>query len=185
MIRPILLLLTSAILLAACGPTVTTTPSGNSVYRLNNAMQGQVQLRMLDSVNALRSAKGLTAVQLSSALNAAAETHSRDMARQNRPWHFGSDGSSPVARVVRAGYQKGLLGENISESFETETQTLAAWMQQPDTANVVLNPAAEDLGIAFYQQDNGKIWWTMVMGGGGAAQPYAPVPMANTAPPAS
>ena len=46
------------------------------------------------------------------------------MLRQNRPWHFGSDGSSPLERIKRAGYTGKLLGENISESFETELQTL-------------------------------------------------------------
>ncbi|WP_309568130.1 CAP domain-containing protein [Psychromarinibacter sediminicola] len=182
MMRPILLLLTGMILLAGCG---APAPDGSGgVFRLSNSNQGPVQLRMLDSVNALRRAKGLPAVQLDSALNAAALTHSNDMARQNRPWHFGSNGSSPVERVARAGYQKRMLGENISETYETDTETLAAWMKQAATREVILHPDAEDLGFAYHQESTGKVWYTLVMGGGALEVPISPAPPANTAPPA-
>ncbi len=179
MTRAILLLISGIFLLAGCASGTV----GDGSYNLSNGAQGQVQLRMLDSVNALRTANGLSKVALDSALNAASETHSRDMARQNRPWHFGSDGSSPVVRVFRAGYQKRLLGENISETYETETQTLTAWMALPETREVIMNPAAEDMGFAFHRESNGKIWWTLLMGGGGPAPNISPPPPANTAPP--
>ncbi|MEM9971281.1 MAG: CAP domain-containing protein, partial [Pseudomonadota bacterium] len=111
-------------------------------------------------------------VNLSSQLNAAAETHSRDMSVQNRPWHFGSDGSSPIDRVARAGYQGRLLGENISETFETELQTLSAWMESQETRQVILDSRATDIGFAWFQEPSGKIWWTLILGQGraGAAQ---------------
>ncbi|MEJ2018524.1 MAG: CAP domain-containing protein, partial [Maritimibacter sp.] len=97
-------------------------------------------------------------------LTAAAATHSRDMHVQNRPWHFGSDGSSPLDRVQRTGYQGTLLGENISESFETDLETLAAWMAEKDTRDVILDPRARNIGLSWYQESNGKIWWTLVTG---------------------
>ncbi|MEO0568461.1 MAG: CAP domain-containing protein, partial [Pseudomonadota bacterium] len=103
-------------------------------------------------------------VELNSQLNAAAATHSRDMSLQNRPWHFGSDGSSPIDRVKRVGYEGELVGENISETYETELETLAAWMEEPSTRDVILAPDAQDLGFSWLQEDNGKIWWTMVVG---------------------
>ena len=86
------------------------------------------------------------------------------MSTQNRPWHFGSDGSSPIDRVQRVGYTGLLVGENISESYETELQTLAAWMEQPDTRRTILSSNARDLGFSWYQENNGKIWWVMVVG---------------------
>jgi len=175
-----------AILLAGCGaPTTSTTAGGGQggVYRLSNANQGSVQIRMLDGVNALRQARGLGPVKLDSYLNAAAETHARDMSVQNRPWHFSSDGSSPVERAQRAGYSRTLLGENISETYETELETLSAWMQNPTTEATIMNPVAEHMGFAYFQERNGKIWWTMLMGGGPQAMPISPTPPANTAPP--
>lgn len=103
-------------------------------------------------------------MQLNAQLTAAAATHSRDMANQNRPWHFGSDGSSPIDRVQRVGYPGHLIGENISETYETEMETLSAWMDQDDTRRVILDPRATDMGFAWYQDNLGKIWWTMVLG---------------------
>ena len=119
---------------------------------------------MLDSINTLRAARGAPSLALSSELNAAAKTHSRDMSLQNRPWHFGSDGSSPLDRVVRVGYKGRLLGENISETYESELETLSAWMGTPDTRDIILDPRARDMGFAYFQEPSGKIWWTLIIG---------------------
>ena len=86
------------------------------------------------------------------------------MAVQNRPWHFGSDGSSPIDRVRRVGYFGTLLGENISETYETELQTLAAWMELQGTRNVILDPSARNVGLGWFQEEAGKIWWTLTVG---------------------
>lgn len=152
--------------LAACTTAPTLLgPDGKPlprIYRIGNA--AHVQFRMLDAMNALRAASGAAPVQLDSKLNAAAATHSRDMSVQNRPWHFGSDGSSPLERVQRLGYEGTLLGENISETYETELQTLAAWMESPGTRGVILDPEAVNLGFSWHQEPNGKIWWTLITG---------------------
>lgn len=159
-------------ILASC-----TTPSSQpalgsdgkplpKLYRIRNGDTAKIQFRMLDAVNALRSASGAGAVQLNAQLNAAAATHSRDMSVQNRPWHFSSDGSSPIDRAQRAGYPLTMLGEVISETYETELETLAAWMDLPHTRNVILEPRAVDMGFSWFQEKGGKIWWTLVMGGG-------------------
>ncbi len=154
--------------LAACAtPAPRLGPDGQplpQVYRISDRMESEIQFRMLDSVNALRRASGAGALDLNAELNAAAATHSRDMSLQNRPWHFGSDGSSPLDRVQRVGYQGQFLGENISESYETELETLSAWMADPTTRDVILDPAARNLGFSWFQEPSGKIWWTLITG---------------------
>ncbi|MEM1272296.1 MAG: CAP domain-containing protein [Pseudomonadota bacterium] len=140
-----------------------------SVYEISD--DAAVQFRVLDSVNALRQAAGAPALSFSAQLNAAAATHARDMSLQNRPWHFGSDGSSPIDRARRAGYAGTVLGENISETYETEVETLTAWMAAPATRDVITDPAARDLGFAWFQEPTGKIWWTLVTGDGGTSGP--------------
>ncbi|SPF79410.1 CAP domain-containing protein [Pseudoprimorskyibacter insulae] len=165
--------LLSVLLLVLASCTTTTTaptlgPDGKPlprVYRMSARDEGKIQFRMLDSVNSLRTAAGDAPVQLNAQLNAAAATHARDMAVQNRPWHFGSDGSSPIDRVARVGYPGTLLGETISETYETELETLSAWMEEPSTRAILLDANARDMGFAWYQEANGKIWWTLVMGG--------------------
>lgn len=170
MIRIFGLLLSGLMVLAACEsplPEATLGADGKPlprVYKIRGNDTARIQYRMLDSVNALRAAAGVPLVQLNAQLNAAAATHSRDMSIQNRPWHFGSDGSSPIDRVRRVGYPGQLVGETISETYETETETLAAWMEQDTTRTVILSPDARDMGFAWLQEDNGKIWWTLVLG---------------------
>ncbi len=146
-----------------------------TLYRINAGDQNRIEIRMLDAVNALRAEAGVAQLSYNSALNAAAATHARDMSVQNRPWHFGSDGSSPVDRARRVGYGGELKGEAISETYETELQTLAAWMDEPATRGVILSPEARDMGFAWFQEDNGKIWWTLVTGGPASIDSADPV----------
>ncbi|WP_109311327.1 CAP domain-containing protein [Ruegeria sp. AU67] len=171
MTRIITLLFLCFVALVACTPSSTPTYGSDgrplpSVYKIRGNPE-KLQFRMLDSVNALRQAQGLQSVQLNSQLNAAAATHSKDMARQNRPWHFGSDGSSPIDRAQRVGYYGTYLGEAISETYETETETLAAWMQEPGPRAVIMDPKASQMGFSWHQESGGKIWWTLEMGAGG------------------
>ncbi len=169
------LALCGAIALSACGgtaPAVQYGPDGVPIpkmYRIDSGDEAAISYRVLDSVNSLRQARGQAPLQLNAELTAAAATHARDMSVQNRPWHFGSDGSSPLVRAQRAGYQGKLLGENIAETYQTELETVANWMENPNTRDVALNPAATDLGFAWYQETSGKIWWTMVTGQGGGS----------------
>ena len=185
--RRAFLALSSAAAMAAC----TTTPNPGTgtklgpdgkplpqVYRVSKAGSGRVQFRMLDAVNALRKTAGVPEVALNSKLNAAAATHARDMSVQNRPWHFGSDGSSPIDRVRRVGYQGRLVGETISETYETELEPLGAWMQQQDTRNVILDATVQDVGFSWHQEANGKIWWCMVLGASGTGPVPGTTPLA-------
>lgn len=183
MLRRSFLLGFSALALAACeGPQVAVGPDGlplPQVYRIDPQSAGDIQFRMLDGLNSLRQAAGAQPVTMNAQLNAAAATHSRDMSVQNRPWHFGSDGSSPLDRLRRVGYGGQLTGETISETYETELETLAAWMREPNTRSVLLDNAATEMGFAWFQESNGKIWWTLILANGGQR---GVVPQANPVP---
>ncbi|WP_347311762.1 CAP domain-containing protein [Defluviimonas sp. SAOS-178_SWC] len=161
--------LVAVLALAGC---VTTPPQLGpdgrplpKAYIIKPGDESRVTYSMIDSINSLRAAASAAPLSPNPLLTAAAATHSRDMAVQNRPWHFGSDGSSPLLRVQRTGYQGQMLGENISETYETELETLSAWMELADTRAVILDPAARDVGFAWFQEPGGKIWWTLVTGG--------------------
>lgn len=166
--RRYFLLMGAGFVLAACTPTAPTLGADGRplprVYKINPGDERVVSFRLLDSVNTLRSARSLPPLAFDAKLNAAAATHARDMSVQNRPWHFGSDGSSPLLRVQRSGYTGRLVGELISETYETELETLSTWMAQADTRAVIMDPAARAMGFAWFQEPSGKIWWTMVTG---------------------
>jgi len=171
MARLFIICLSALLALSACAAPPPPPPQLGAdgkplprVYQIRDGQEREIRFRMLDSVNALREANGVGPLILDERLTAAAATHSRDMSVQNRPWHFGSDGSSPVDRIRRVGYQGELVGETISETYETELQTLAAWMEEEVTRRVILNPEATRMGFDWLQEPGGKIWWTMVLG---------------------
>ncbi len=166
--RRIALVLLGSSALAACAPTLPQIgPDGQplpKLYRISRGEAQQVPFRALDAVNALRQGAGVAPLTLDSKLNAAAATHSRDMSLQNRPWHFGSDGSSPIDRAQRIGFDGRLLGETISETYETELETVAAWLRDEGPRRVLLDPNGRRMGFAFFQEPNGKIWYTLDVG---------------------
>lgn len=159
----------SLMALAACQPRSlppvapggTALPTGNQI---GEAEAQQIPLRVLQQINTLRGNIAAPPLTLNPQLSAAALSHSRDMSAQNRAWHWGSDGSSPLDRARRAGYFGTVVGENISESYENDIQTLTAWMGVRDTRDVIMDPAATNLGFAWYQEPSGKLWWTLLTG---------------------
>ena len=164
-----LILLCSALALGACAPRAPQLgPDGQPLpvaYKITPAEAAAIGPRVLGEVNSLRAGSNAPPLVLNPQLTAAAEAHARDMAAQNRAWHFGSDGSSPIDRVRRQGYAGRLIGENISETYENDIATLRAWMQTRDTRDVIMDPSALNLGMAWYQEPSGKIWWVLVTGG--------------------
>jgi uncharacterized protein YkwD len=64
--------------------------------------------------------------------------------------------------VARSGFSGQLVGENISESFESDLDTLDAWMQSSETRSIILSQQAGFMGISWYQAEDGKIWWTQI-----------------------
>ncbi|MBU2957039.1 CAP domain-containing protein [Paracoccus sp. 1_MG-2023] len=120
--------------------------------------------RVLQQINTLRGNIGAQPLVPNDQLKTAALAHARDMSAQNRAWHWGSDGSSPLDRAQRAGYQGHLVGENISESYENEIQTLSAWMSTRDTRDVIMDPAATQMGFDWYKEPSGKLWWVLLTG---------------------
>ena len=158
MFRPFLAALVALFALAAC------ESGGGGGLRLTEADRDAIELRHLDAVNAVRAENGLAPVQLSAELNAAAETHARDMSAQQRAWHFGSDLTSPRERAFRAGYRGEIVGENLSEGSDSDLTVLASWLDFSDTRAIILDPAARGLGIGWYQDASGKIWWVELLG---------------------
>jgi uncharacterized protein YkwD len=158
-----------AVTVAACAaPPPQLGPDGKPLPRLYPIKErdvSRVTFSMVDAINELRQAAGAQPLTLNSQLTAAAATHSRDMSVQNRPWNFGSDGSSYIVRAQRAGYTGRPLGEVIRETFEDELTVLAAWMATPKERAIILDPNARDVGFSWFQEPNGKIWWTLVTGG--------------------
>ena len=37
-------------------------------------------------------------------------------------------------------------------------------MSEPTTRRIIMSPEARKMGFSWFQEDNGKIWWTLVIG---------------------
>jgi len=178
MIRFGLVLVSLMFTLSACGELPSSTYDGNtdsgSISRFDS---GAIRLRHLDSINALRVERGSQPLQLSAQLNAAADTHARDMAAQQRAWDYGSDHSSPQARAERSGFRGEVRGENVAETFKGEFLVLQTWLNNPPSRAAIMDPLATHLGYGWYQESNGKLWWVQVMG---QQTPVAPIVTAQS-----
>lgn len=170
------LALVSVLALAACqGPARPQLgPDGKPLpvaYKITPREEAQIAPRLAGQINALRANVGAAPLSENPMLDAAAKAHARDMSAQNRAWHFGSDGSSPLDRIRRQGLSSHLIGENISETYENDITTLNAWMQSRDTRDVIMDPRANEFGIGWYQEPSGKVWWVLLSTGGSVAAP--------------
>lgn len=158
------------VVLGACGPRnlapASMAPPMDPTLAVAPPVDDSAAIagRVLQQINTLRGNIGAAALTPNPQLEAAALAHSRDMSAQNRAWHWGSDGSSPLDRARRQGYAGTVVGENISESYETEIQTLSAWMSTRDTRDVIMDPTATQLGFAWFKEPSGKVWWTLLTG---------------------
>ena len=132
--------------------------------RIENFDSVEIRKRHLDYLNAIRQERGLTNLQISNSLNSSAATHARDIFKQQRDWNFGSDGSSPQKRAEVSGFKGVVTGENVSETYEGEFLVLQVWVKNSFSRSILLNKEATHLGLGWYQQDNGKIWWVQVLG---------------------
>lgn len=158
MIRSLLAALALFALAACESGTTSGTP------RISPAEAGAIRLRHVDAVNAVRSQAGAPPVALSAELDAAADTHARDMSVQGRAWHFGSDLTSPRERAFRAGYRGEVVGENLAEGTDSDLTVLASWLDFADTRAVIVDPTARGIGLGWHQDPSGKIWWVQLLG---------------------
>ena len=103
MIRVLTLLFAAMIGLAACVEQPTTLGTDGKplprLYKISRGDTGKIQFRVLDSVNALRQAAGLSALELDSKLNAAAASSSNS---SNGGSKGSSSSSSPSLTALQA-----------------------------------------------------------------------------------
>ena len=158
------LTLSACVLNPSAAPSVDSSgASKRGTYAVTVKNVDAIRNRGVTEINRIRSAQGLGPVVLDPMLTRAADAHSADISRQNRAWDFGSDGSTPISRIQRAGYHGRLIGELVSQTYETEIKAINHWMQQPEQREILLDPRATAVGFGVMQEDNNKIWWTLTI----------------------
>jgi len=153
------------IILVSCVGTNTDVYNGYSKSGVISSFEvAALKSRHLEMVNALRLENGRSPLKHSISLSAASKTHAFDIARQQRAWNYGSDASSAIDRAKIAGFKGLVLGENVSETYEGEYEVLKVWFQSKIGKEIILDSNATHLGLSWYQDSTGKVWWVQMIG---------------------
>ena len=128
------------------------------------------ELAFLDLINDYRGRHGLGALSLNTALGAAADYHSQDMAENGYFAHTLSDGTDAGQNIYNFGYTGSTWGENILAGTATAQEALVQWQNSPGHDAQMRNPSFQEIGIGRYYDANSPYgwYWTTTFGGGPA-----------------
>ncbi|MCC6750495.1 MAG: CAP domain-containing protein [Deltaproteobacteria bacterium] len=99
-------------------------------------------------------------------IRTAARGHSSDMAEKGYFAHEGLDGSTPMQRMLDAGYNGTAFGENIAAGQRTPEEVVTAWMGSPGHCQNIMHPAFRVTGVGYIAAPASpyKHFWTQNFG---------------------
>lgn len=125
------------------------------------------ECEMLGRINSYRKAKGLKPVSLSRTLGAAAEHHSREMAKYNYFSHTMRNGVSWSTNIVNHGYPSNAYrAEILAAGNGGAYSTLQQWKNSSSHNKIILTSTYNSVGIGrAYNKDSRYGWyWTATFG---------------------
>lgn len=131
------------------------------------ASAATVQEDVITFTNAERAKVGCPALRAHAALNTAAQRHSADMATNNFMGHTGSDGSTMVVRIERAGYRGWTrAAENVAAGHTTAAAVVRGWMNSSGHRANILNCALREIGVGYQYRAGTRYghYWTQNFG---------------------
>lgn len=144
--------------LSGCGgPSAQTAPAdvdgcrGSQLEPDPSALQA-MHAATLCLLNAERTRHGLVTLLEDPSLQAAAESHSRDMARRDYFEHDTPEGIQPWMRITQAGYRAPLVGENLAwgeADMGTPAHAMKLWMHSRGHRENLLDPRYTQVGIGL------------------------------------
>jgi LysM repeat protein len=122
---------------------------------------------LIDAVNNLRAANGLSPLQISSILMSAAQGHSDYQAAIGQVTHTGAGGTSPRDRAAAAGYGGGatfFISENIAGGTDLSVDgVISMWQGDNPHIQTMLGANYQDIG-AGVSVSNGFVYYTIDVG---------------------
>jgi uncharacterized protein YkwD len=139
------------------GVSLTQTgspPSGGGSASCDYTRNAGYVDQVAAAINAERANAGLPALTISSQLAALAQSHAADMACSDRISHSGSDGSTPYARAVAAGYA-GAFNEEIIYGGGGPQAAMIWWMNDKVHRDAILKAKTTEMGVGYAYFSNG------------------------------
>ena len=153
---------------AAPGAPPATEPA--SQITAGDYCPDEQERAFLRRINSYRASRGKPALKLSATLGAAAEHHSRQMARLNYFSHTMAGGMSWQRNARNHGYRfNTLMGENIAAGNSTARATFGQWRTSPDHNQNMLDARYEAIGIGRAYDANSRYGWYWTTDFGGVA----------------
>ena len=119
-----------------------------------------VRLTNIERVN-----RGLLPLRQHTQLDAAAQSHSDDMAANMFMAHQGSDGSTFGQRATRSGYPMWGGGENVAPGYPTPETVVAGWMGSAAHRDNILSTSFREIGVGYASSTRGyRNYWTQILG---------------------
>ena len=163
----------SLLWIAGCGSSVPGLPSGSGGS--NNQPDpvipdtgcepvappgGAIREDMYEALNLYRLQRGLPVLAYSRTLEAAANTHARDMYQRGFFDHDNPDGDGPSERVLEAGFcELSWVGENIAMGPQSVTEVQNAWANSPEHNHNMLHDQFTFVGMGYYVSPLGTRYW--------------------------
>jgi uncharacterized protein YkwD len=107
----------------------------------------------------------VSAVAMSPELRCAARIHATDLSERGRLSHEGSDGSTTLGRVDRAGYLGLPKHEVLGADFDDPELLLDAWLANPAHCEAIFDPKIDEIGIGHAETFDGDATaWVLLTG---------------------
>jgi uncharacterized protein YkwD len=152
-------------------PSSTPTPPPPSATAVASAggpgpAGGAQAQQAIEIINRIRAQANLSQLAVSPVLMQAAQDYARLLGERNWWGHDGPDGSSPQARIARAGYSGYMKGEALSAGQNNAQAAVDAWMGSPAHRLIIYEPAAVEIGMGYFETSGASYccYWVLVTG---------------------
>jgi uncharacterized protein YkwD len=116
-----------------------------------------LELRFFNAPTEVRAAHGVPALIWHNPLTLVARSHSKDLSDNNKMSHTGTDGSTIIERVDRAGITYSAVAENIGFSSHSTDEVvdfiIQAWLDSAGHRINILHPDLTHIGIGIARND--------------------------------
>src|SRR4249919_3447468 len=139
----------AGVIVALVAPAAGSAKSSGAV-----STSARMQTALLSQLNAVRSARGLVRLRLAPGLNAAAASHSTQMARLGYFSHNSANGRSFSKRVASyyslRGFRSWMVGENLvwASPDLSAARALKVWLASPPHRANLLDPRWREIGLS-------------------------------------
>ena len=125
---------------------------------------------LLELVNGEREKVNAPPLQLSSQLEAAAQSHAEDMAENDFVTPVSPQGIDTAGRVTAAGYASTNVTENLGINHSQPQEILEQWLDSPGYRLSLLNPEYTEAGLGYANNPTSRFkhYWSLVLAVPGA-----------------